>query len=113
MEEISGILNINKPSGVTSFWAVKQVRRILGVKKVGHCGTLDPLAEGVLVVLFGKATKLQSSLMSGKKTYRARFKLGVTTDTGDINGKVKKESDFADLEVSKVKDAAKTFMGGT
>jgi len=111
MTDISGILNINKPSGVTSFWAVKQAKRILGIKKVGHCGTLDPLAEGVLVILLGKTTKLQSSLMAGDKTYKARLKLGVTTDTGDITGKVLKEAPVGPLDTANVTAVLDSFVG--
>ena len=85
--DVSGVLNINKPSGVTSFWVVKQVRRILGVKRTGHCGTLDPMAEGVLLIVFGSATRHQNTFMAGAKTYRARMQLGVTTNTGDATGK--------------------------
>ena len=111
MTDISGILSINKPSGVTSFWAVKQVKRILGVKKVGHCGTLDPLAEGVLVILFGKATKLQSELMAGKKTYRALLKLGTVTDTGDITGRVTGGSPVGNIEKPAVDSILRSFLG--
>jgi len=111
MTDISGILSINKPSGVTSFWAVKQVKRVLGVKKVGHCGTLDPLAEGVLVILFGKATKLQSSFMSGRKTYRALLKLGAVTDTGDITGKVTGGTAVGNIEKLAVVNILKSFLG--
>lgn len=84
----SGLLNINKPQGLTSYQVVDRVKKILGIKKGGHCGTLDPLAEGVLLVLFGQATRMQSLLMSGRKVYRARFLLGTVTDTGDITGTV-------------------------
>ena len=111
MDNISGIININKPSGVTSFWAVKQVRRILGVKKVGHCGTLDPLAEGVLVVLVGKSTKLQSDLMAGGKTYSVLLKLGVTTDTGDITGSLLKESPVDAASLARLDDILDGFKG--
>ncbi len=111
MNDISGIININKPSGVTSFWAVKQVRRILGVKKVGHCGTLDPLANGVLVVLVGKSTKLQDTLMAGKKTYRVILKLGVTTDTGDVTGTTLKESRVDADGLLKLDDILNSFKG--
>jgi tRNA pseudouridine55 synthase len=90
---LSGLLNIHKEPGITSFRATSLVKKTLGVKKAGHCGTLDPAAEGVLLVLFGAATKLQDGLMSLPKTYRARVLLGRTTDTGDAQGKTKTISD--------------------
>ncbi len=86
--DVSGVLNIHKPSGVSSFGMVRQVRGILGVRRAGHCGTLDPMAEGVLVIVFGKATRRQSVYMSGTKTYRVRMQLGMTTNTGDTTGKI-------------------------
>ena len=88
----AGLLNISKPGGITSFRVVKLVKHILKVKKVGHCGTLDPLAEGVLLVLFGKATKQQDSLMHQDKIYTATILLGRVTDSGDITGKTLSES---------------------
>jgi len=101
----SGLLNINKPGGISSFAVVARVKRVLGIKKVGHCGTLDPLAEGVLLVLFGKATKLQAELMGQKKTYRTRLKLGITTDTGDTAGAVTAQNEvpaFTDERIAAV-----------
>ncbi len=88
----SGLLNISKPGGITSFRVVKLVKHILKVKKVGHCGTLDPLAEGVLLVLFGAATKQQDKLMHQDKVYTATVLLGRLTDTGDVTGKTLSES---------------------
>src|SRR3989338_10513769 len=83
-----GLLNIKKPRGITSFDVVKRVRKILGIKKVGHCGTLDPMAEGVLLVLFGPATSHSARVMEGEKVYLAQMRLGIKTDTGDITGQV-------------------------
>lgn len=85
---VSGLLNLNKPRGITSFKAVSMVKRAIGADKAGHCGTLDPEAEGVLLVLFGKATKLQEKFMSLQKTYTASVLFGTTTDSGDMAGKV-------------------------
>jgi len=113
MADLSGILNVNKPTGVTSFWAVKQVKRILGVKKVGHCGTLDPLAEGVLVILLGRSTKLQNILMGGNKVYRAVLKLGLETDTGDVTGKTLREFPVPRLETAAVREILDSFLGET
>jgi len=84
----SGILLIDKPAGVTSFQVVRRARRALGIKKIGHLGTLDPLATGLLPLCLGEATKLTPYLMPEPKTYRAKVRLGVTTDTQDAAGKV-------------------------
>ena len=84
----NGILNLYKEQGFTSFDAVAKLRGILHQKKIGHTGTLDPLAEGVLVMLLGSATKLSELLTSDHKEYEAEMKLGVTSDTDDITGKV-------------------------
>ncbi len=106
-----GLLNIDKPSGITSFRVVKEARRILGVKKVGHCGTLDPMASGVLLVVFGRATRQVPSLMLGRKVYRATIKLGLRTDTGDRTGSVLEESAVPALRRETVLDALKNFIG--
>lgn len=84
---MDGIININKPSGITSFDVVRKLRKILKIKKIGHTGTLDPLATGVLVVCTGKATKLVQDIEKMEKEYVATFKLGIATDTYDIEGK--------------------------
>ncbi len=85
---MNGILIIDKPSGMTSHDVVARVRRISGAKRVGHGGTLDPLATGVLPILIGTATKLSSQVMQGDKEYIAEIKLGEATDTDDAKGKV-------------------------
>ena len=82
----SGIININKPAGITSFSVVAQVRRLTGVKRVGHAGTLDPLATGLLVLGLGKALKLLEFMSGYDKTYEAEFELGVLTETDDAGG---------------------------
>lgn len=83
-----GLLLINKPQGITSFGAVARVKRICGEKRVGHTGTLDPMATGVLPILIGRATVLSQYLLDADKSYSATLKLGVTTDTCDITGNV-------------------------
>src|SRR5512135_1303728 len=85
---MDGVLNINKPSGVTSHDVVGSVRKILKEKRIGHTGTLDPLATGVLVLCIGKATRIAQYLEAGEKEYRAVMRLGVTTDTLDAIGRV-------------------------
>jgi len=112
---ISGILNINKPSGITSYGVVRVIKSRLNMKKVGHCGTLDPLAKGVLLVCFGSATKLFESLSREKKVYETEMMLGFETDTGDTQGKVTKtfepqhDSDVPSPE--KVREALDSFVG--
>ena len=87
-----GVINVYKEKGMTSFGVVARLRRIFGIKKIGHTGTLDPDAEGVLPVCLGKATKLVDQLMKqGTKTYEAVLLLGKTTDTQDITGTVLSE----------------------
>ncbi len=83
------VLNIDKPTGRTSFWVVRRVRRLAGVRKVGHAGTLDPLATGVLLVLTGRATKFQDRLMASRKRYLAELLLGAVSDTLDRSGEVR------------------------
>jgi len=89
----SGILLIDKPAGVTSFEVVRRVRRALKVRKVGHLGTLDPFATGLLPLCVGEATKLVPFLMPEPKTYMAQVKLGEETDTQDLTGQVVASSD--------------------
>ena len=85
---MTGAVVLDKHEGITSFWAAAQLRRIFGEKKIGHTGTLDPMASGVLPVLLGGATKFVSLLPSHDKAYRATFLLGAETDTLDITGTV-------------------------
>lgn len=86
--EPCGVLIVNKPEGITSHDVVGKIRKLYGTRKVGHTGTLDPLATGVLVILLGRAAKAAEYLVADRKTYRARLTLGITTDTEDITGKV-------------------------
>ncbi|MDR2429974.1 MAG: tRNA pseudouridine(55) synthase TruB [Puniceicoccales bacterium] len=86
--ELDGILVVDKPSGITSHDVVNQLRRLLRMKRIGHAGTLDPMATGVLVILLGKATKLSQYLMSHDKEYEGTLRLGQTTDTQDADGEI-------------------------
>lgn len=85
---MQGLLLINKPEGKTSFQAVSAIKRTAGEKRVGHTGTLDPMATGVLPVLLGRATALSGLMLDAEKRYTAEIKLGVTTDTDDITGNI-------------------------
>ena len=105
-----GILIINKPQGITSFDVVAKCRKALQTKKVGHTGTLDPLATGVLVVCVGKATKLVELLTCDDKIYEAEMKFGIKTDTGDITGKVLQEENV-NVSKEKLDEVLKTFIG--
>ncbi|MDU6032139.1 MAG: tRNA pseudouridine(55) synthase TruB, partial [Peptoniphilus harei] len=88
---MDGLLIFDKEQGITSHDLVYKVRRKLGIKKVGHTGTLDPMATGVLVISIGKATKTSEYIISSDKEYEARIKLGVLTDSYDITGEILKE----------------------
>lgn len=92
--ELSGVICVNKPSGFTSFDVVAKLRGILRMKRLGHGGTLDPMATGVLPVFVGTATKACDIMPDTSKSYRAGFRLGVTTDTQDITGEVRSSSDM-------------------
>ncbi|HEX4462515.1 MAG TPA: tRNA pseudouridine(55) synthase TruB, partial [Polyangia bacterium] len=108
---MNGVLVVDKPRGVTSFDIVAMTRRALGVRRVGHAGTLDPLATGVLPVCVGDATKLVPFLMGGDKEYEAEARLGVTTDTLDAEGQVTSEMDAAGIGRADVEAALAGFRG--
>ena len=107
----AGILILDKTAGVTSFDAVALVRRRLGLKRVGHAGTLDPEATGVLPILLGEATKLMPYLADQDKEYVATLRLGVTTDTGDIGGRVLATAAVPALGRADVEAACRPFVG--
>jgi tRNA pseudouridine55 synthase len=107
----SGVLVVDKPAGVTSFDVVGLVRRRLGMRRVGHAGTLDPDATGVLPVLLGEATKLMAYLTDHDKEYRAVVRFGVRTDTQDLSGRVLSESPVPSLTRDTVAAAARAFVG--
>ena len=99
VNEPSGVLIVNKHAGVTSHDVVNKMRRLYGTRRVGHTGTLDPMATGVLVVLIGRAAKASEYLVSNSKCYRATLRLGVTTDTEDTTGNVLSScNDLPDFE---------------
>ncbi len=91
MNPMNGLLLIDKPIGLTSHDVVGRARKILGMKGVGHAGTLDPLASGLLILLIGEATKVSDYILNGDKSYELKARLGVTTDSMDITGKVLSE----------------------
>ncbi len=105
-----GIINVYKPKGMTSHDVVSFIRRTLHMKRIGHTGTLDPDAEGVLPVLVGKATKLSDLLMAEEKRYYAGVKLGVVTDTDDIGGEVIKTCEVS-VTQAQVEQVVLRFLG--
>lgn len=107
----SGILIIDKPQGITSHDVVGIVRKTLKTKKVGHTGTLDPLATGVLIVCVEKATKLVNYLICDNKTYEAEMILGIKTDTSDITGKVIRKVEETSVDLCRAKEVINSFVG--
>ena len=108
--EISGILVVDKEKGMTSHDVVALVRKRFNLKKVGHAGTLDPNATGVLVLLIGSATKLSATLTCEDKKYRALMKLGEKTDSGDLTGKLIYQKDVS-VGAAEINEVAKRFVG--
>lgn len=106
-----GLLLVNKPSGITSFKLVNTIRKKLQIKKAGHCGTLDPLASGLMLVLLGKATKMQDNFMKKDKVYLADIRLGMRTESGDLDGNIVSESDYSHVTNEKIKDVCAGFIG--
>lgn len=106
----SGVLVLDKAAGISSAKAIAQVKHKLGLKKIGHAGTLDPAATGILVCLINDATKAAKLFEGGEKTYTGTFKLGVTTDTDDLDGEViTHNEDIPSFEL--IEAAAKKFIG--
>lgn len=105
------IINLNKPPGITSREAVTKVQRMLGARKAGHAGTLDPLATGVLIICLNEATKVTRFLMDMDKQYKARIKLGERTDTYDSEGRVIESKGLSSLSETELFDAVQTFKG--
>lgn len=108
---ILGFLNVYKPGGMTSHDVVAHARRALGVKKIGHAGTLDPMADGVLVLCLGAATRLSEYIMRSTKRYRARVHFGVTTDTYDAEGQPVRERDASHVQREDVERLLPFFRG--
>jgi tRNA pseudouridine55 synthase len=108
---IDGILNVNKPEGKTSFNTVAWLKRLTGEKHVGHAGTLDPIATGVLPICFGQATRVARFLTESSKTYLAQIELGITTDTFDRQGKIIERGDTSGITVTQIEKALTAFHG--
>lgn len=108
---LDGALLVDKPPGPTSHDVVDAVRRRFGIRKVGHCGTLDPNATGLLVLVLGKGTKLAEKLTAEDKVYEGRIKFGETTDTYDADGRVVETKPVPPLTVEQLNELAAGFLG--
>jgi tRNA pseudouridine55 synthase len=109
--EVSGIINLDKPRGPTSHDVVDRIRSASGVRRVGHAGTLDPAASGVLLVCVGQATRVTEFLMEGRKRYDALLRLGITTATGDTEGKAIRMAPAGDVSQEQIVSALHSFQG--
>ena len=110
-DNLNGILLINKPKGITSHDVIDSIRKKFRIKKVGHAGTLDPMATGLLIVLIGKATKISPYMIEMSKTYEGTMKLGEITDSHDGEGTVIERRPLNDINPDVVKELAKKFLG--
>ncbi len=108
---MDGILNVNKPLGMTSFDVVSIIKRLTREKRVGHAGTLDPMASGVLPVCLGRGTRVVEFLMDAHKVYRAQIELGTATDTYDAAGKVTSRQDPSGIDRARLEAALGSFRG--
>jgi tRNA pseudouridine55 synthase len=111
VKEMEGVLLVDKPKGLTSHDVVYRLRRKLSMKKIGHAGTLDPMATGLLVMLIGKATRISQYLMSVDKAYEGEATLGVVTDSQDAEGEVLTTVPVPELAETRVREAMKGFLG--
>jgi tRNA pseudouridine55 synthase len=114
MQEFSpldGALLIDKPAGPTSHDVVDVIRRRFGIKKVGHCGTLDPNATGLLIIVLGRGTKLSEKLMGDDKVYEGTIKFGETTNSYDCDGEILETKPVPPLTLDQLNEAATTFVG--
>jgi len=107
---LEGIILVNKPKGISSFDVIRKLKKILKTKKIGHTGTLDPLATGLMLICVGKATKLASDLEAKNKVYLADFEIGYATDTYDIEGKRIAEN-LIDISKDNLELSLKKFIG--
>ncbi len=108
---INGILRVDKPADWTSFDVVNLIRRHFQLDKTGHCGTLDPFATGLLVVLLGKATRLQDQLMAQEKCYTGTIRLGQQTTTEDLTGDITETKELPPYTLQELQETANTFLG--
>ena len=110
-ESLNGVLLVDKAAGMTSHDVVAIARRSLQTKKIGHCGTLDPLATGLLIIVIGRGTKMQDLLMSEDKEYVGTMKLGEVTDSQDADGEILESHPVPDFSRSEIENAFSKFRG--
>ena len=110
-DSIDGILNINKPLDITSMNVVRIVKSFTRVKKVGHAGTLDPLATGVLPICLGQSTRVMEDILNSQKVYRVILHLGISTNTYDLEGEVLNTKDLNDINYDSFKNIISKFEG--
>src|SRR5262247_1265083 len=110
-DTLDGALLIDKPAGPTSHDIVDAIRRQFGIKKVGHCGTLDPNATGLLIIVLGRGTKLSEKLMSDDKVYEGTIKFGETTNSYDADGELVSSLPIPPLTVEELNETAAEFVG--
>ncbi len=110
-DAVDGVLLVDKEPGMTSHDVVGIARKRLGIKKIGHCGTLDPMATGLLILVVGRATKIQDLLMSEDKEYEGTIRLGVRTDTQDKEGEVLEEKPVPDLSDEAIREPFESMKG--
>lgn len=111
MNNPSGIIIIDKPSGITSHNCISKLRYLLKIRKIGHCGTLDPMASGVLPIMIGSAVKASEFLVDHDKRYFAGIKLGITTDTEDISGNILTQHEGQLPSFEEFSEVARSFVG--
>jgi tRNA pseudouridine55 synthase len=110
-DSLDGAILIDKPAGPTSHDVVDAIRRKFGIKKVGHCGTLDPNATGLLIIVLGRGTKLSEKLMSDDKVYSGWIKFGESTNSYDTDGEVLETKPVPPLTVDQLNEATESFLG--
>ena len=108
---LNGLLLLDKPSGISSNSALQKAKRIYNAAKAGHTGSLDPLATGLLVICFGRATKISDYLLNADKEYRVTVKLGITTDTGDADGTIIMQQDASHITDKNILDNISKLIG--
>ncbi|MDR2628459.1 MAG: tRNA pseudouridine(55) synthase TruB [Puniceicoccales bacterium] len=108
---LDGVLLVDKPRGITSHDVIAKLRHLLGTKKIGHAGTLDPMATGLLIILIGRTTKISQYLVDLSKGYEGTMKLGISTDSHDVEGKVLENHDVVGISMEGLKILANEFIG--
>jgi tRNA pseudouridine55 synthase len=111
LSPLDGAILIDKPAGPTSHDVVDAVRRRFGIKKVGHCGTLDPNATGLLIIVLGRGTKLSEKLMGNDKVYEGTIKFGVATNSYDVDGEITETKPIPPLALPQLNELAAQFIG--